>query len=59
MPDNWDEEEDQLLREYPLRVHRWGERWVCMCVQFDRTGRCRHLVPYLPREDVDVKEEYL
>lgn len=58
-PADWDEEEDELLREFPLRVHRHHGEWVCLCLQFDRTGRCRHLVPFLRKEDVDVKEEYL
>lgn len=57
--EGWDEEEDQLLREFPLRVHRYRNSWVCMCRQYGETGKCRHLVAYLPKEDVDVKEEYL
>lgn len=61
LPDNWDswDEIDELLQEFPLRVYRRHGQWVCICARFEREGRCPHLAPFLPREDVDVKEEYL
>jgi len=48
-----------LIREVPLRVHRRHGSWVCLCRKYDETGKCSHLVPFLRKEDVDVKEEYL
>src|SRR4029077_18934570 len=61
LPDEWDGwgEYEELVREFPLRVHRWRGEWVCSCPRFGRVGRCRHVVPFLPREDVDVREEFL
>ena len=32
---------------------------ICTCPRYHATKRCRHLQPYLEKEDVDVKEEYL
>lgn len=57
--EGWSEEDEALLAMFPLRVHRHGNKMVCSCVRYDRTGRCPHLVPYREKEDVDVKEEYL
>jgi hypothetical protein len=60
--DFWDEEDAMiadLIREVPLRVHRRHGSWVCLCRKYDETGKCSHLVPFLRKEDVDVKEEYL
>ena len=60
MPENyWDDDYEELTAIFPLRVHRWGGRWVCSCLTYDQTGKCRHLVPFLPKENVEVKEEYL
>lgn len=57
--DYWDEEESELVALFPLRVHRRHGEWYCTCMTFDRTGKCRHLVPFRRKEDVEVKEEYL
>lgn len=57
--DAWDEEQAELVAVFPLRVHKYRGVWVCTCVRFDQEGKCRHLVPFLPKEDVDVKEEFL
>lgn len=57
----WDDDRDlaELAVLFPLRVHRHNGEWVCMCLRFSLTGKCTHLVPFLPKEDVEVSEEYL
>ncbi len=40
-------------------VRRRLAEGICVCPRYRETGRCRHLQPYLKKEDIDVKEEFL
>ena len=31
----------------------------CICLQFEKKGICRHVIPFLKKEDIEAKEEYL
>lgn len=31
----------------------------CVCLPFRRKGICRHVIPFLKKEDVEAKEDYL
>lgn len=31
----------------------------CVCLPYSRTGICHHVIPFLKKEDVEAKEEYL
>lgn len=32
---------------------------ICVCPPYRRNGMCRHVVPFLPKEDIEAKQEYL
>lgn len=34
-------------------------RGECVCLQFRKGGICRHVIPFLPKNDVEASEDYL
>jgi len=45
--------------EHEKKVRQRLAEGICVCPCYHATGRCRHLEPYLKKQDVEVKEEYL
>lgn len=50
-----------LPRPPDVRVH-WDDKyqaWVCVCLTFARTGKCRHLLRWREEKELKPDERYL